>query len=63
MQVKLSEAAKDAVQRIKALRKNPVNPSTTLAEKRIFGTLKLSEVSDVALALAQEAEDKTGRAQ
>jgi hypothetical protein len=61
--VKLSEAAKDAVLRIKALRKLPVNPSTTRAESRILGTLTLAEVSDVALILSQDEEAKTGRAQ
>ena len=61
--MQLSEKARDAVVRIKALHKLPSNISTQRAEAKILVGLTLSEVSDVALVLAQEEEVKNGRAQ
>jgi hypothetical protein len=59
--IRLSEQAKDALRRIKALRKFPTSPSTQRAETKILESLSLKEVSDVALVLAEEdAGNKSG---
>jgi hypothetical protein len=61
--MQLSEKARDAVVRLKALRRLSSNISTQRAEAKILVGLTLSEVTDVALILSQDEEAKTGRAQ
>jgi len=51
---KLSEQAREALLRIKALRKLPPSPSTVRAERKILESITLKEVSDVAVALSED---------
>jgi hypothetical protein len=54
--MQLSEKAQDALRRIYALRRLPVTRATQLTEQKILEHLPLKDLSDVALALAEEKE-------
>jgi hypothetical protein len=52
--MKLSTKVEEALRRIRALRRLPKSATTQRAETKIFDTLTLQEVSDLALVLADD---------
>lgn len=59
---KLSPEAQEALRLIRALRRLPEVSGTIMAEKRALNSLKLNELTAVALILQKDEEDEATNA-